>query len=88
MMKQKSVHILNMASVAGYQVDAAAGVYSSTKFFVQAKTESMRKDLGVNHGIRANTKSPGVINMGWADKVSDPEGRKADQELNKIAISS
>ena len=30
----------------------------------------------------------GVINTGWADKVSDPEGRKADQELNKFAISS
>ncbi|KOC90310.1 SDR family oxidoreductase [Winslowiella iniecta] len=88
MIKQKSGHILNMASVAGHQVDAAAGVYSATKFFVQAMTESMRKDLGVNHGIRANTVSPGVINTGWADKVSDPEGRKAAQELNKIAISS
>jgi len=88
MMKQKSGHILNMASVAGRQVDAAAGIYSATKFFVQAMTESMRKDLGVNHGIRANTVSPGVINTGWADKVSDPEGRKAAQELNKIAISS
>lgn len=88
MLKQKSGHILNMASVAGHQVDAAAGIYSATKFFVQAMTESMRKDLGVKHGIRANTVSPGVINTGWADKVVDPEGRKAAQELNKIAISS
>lgn len=87
MLKQKSGQILNMASVAGHQVDAAAGVYSATKFFVQAMTESMRKDLGVKHGIRVNTVSPGVINTGWADKVSDPEGRKAAQELNKIAIS-
>lgn len=87
MMQQKSGQILNMASVAGHQVDAAAGVYSATKFFIQAMTESMRKDLGVKHGIRANTISPGVINTGWADKVTDPEGRKAAQELNKIAIS-
>ena len=50
-------------------------------------TESMRKELGVNHGIRASTISPGVINTGWADKVSDPAGRKVAQELNKIAIS-
>ncbi|HFL4097311.1 TPA: SDR family oxidoreductase [Escherichia coli] len=77
-----------MASVAGHQIDTAAGIYSATKFFVQVVTESMRKDLGVNRGIRANTVSPGVINTGWADKVSDPEGRKAAQELNKIAISS
>ncbi|GAB5336968.1 SDR family oxidoreductase [Pseudomonas fluorescens] len=87
MLKQKSGQILNMDSVAGHQVGPAAGIYSSTKFFVQAMTESMRKELGVHHGIRVNTVSPGVINTGWADKVTDPAGRKAAQELNKIAIS-
>jgi len=87
MLDKSAGQILNMASVAGHQVDAGAGVYSSTKFFVHAMTESMRKDLGVNKGIRVNTISPGVINTGWADKVSNPQGRKAAQELTKIAIS-
>lgn len=87
MLAKNDGQILNMASVAGHQVDAGAGVYSATKFFVHAMTESMRKDLGVNNGIRVNTISPGVINTGWADKVGDPEGRKVAQELNKIAIS-
>lgn len=87
MLAQQSGQILNMASVAGHQVDAGAGIYSATKFFVQAMTESMRKDLGINHGIRASTISPGVINTGWADKVTDPAGRKVAQELNKIAIA-
>ncbi|ELQ15095.1 SDR family oxidoreductase [Pseudomonas poae] len=87
MLEQKSGQILNMDSVAGHQVGPAAGIYSATKFFVQAMTESMRKELGVQHGIRVNTVSPGVINTGWADKVTDPAGRKAAQELNKIAIS-
>lgn len=87
MLKQKSGQILNMDSVAGHQVGPAAGIYSATKFFVQAMTGSMRKELGVQHGIRVNTISPGVINTGWADKVTDPAGRKAAQELNKIAIS-
>ncbi|HCI6803530.1 TPA: SDR family oxidoreductase [Klebsiella quasipneumoniae subsp. similipneumoniae] len=87
MLAKSDGQIVNMASVAGHQVDAGAGVYSATKFFVHAMTESMRKDLGVNNGIRVNTISPGVINTGWADKVGDPEGRKVAQELNKIAIS-
>lgn len=87
MLKQNSGQILNMDSVAGHQVGPSAGVYSATKFFVQAMTESMRKELGVHHGIRVNTVSPGVINTGWADKVTDPAGRKAAQELNKIAIA-
>lgn len=86
MLEQGSGQILNMDSVAGHQVGAAAGVYSSTKFFVQAMTESMRKELGVHHGIRVNTVSPGVIDTGWADKVGDPEGRKAAKKLNEIAI--
>ena len=86
MIEQKSGQILNMDSVAGHQVGLGAGVYSATKFFVQAMTESMRKELGVHHGIRVNTVSPGVINTGWADKVTDPEGRKAAQRLNEIAI--
>jgi len=87
MLKQKSGQILNMDSVAGHQVGPSAGVYSATKFFVQAMTESMRKELGVQHGVRVNTVSPGVTNTGWADKVTDPAGRKAAQELNKIAIA-
>ena len=87
MLEQKSGQILNMDSVAGHQVGPAAGVYSATKFFVLAMTESMRKELGVQHGIRVNTVSPGVINTGWADKVSDPQGRKVAQELNRIAIA-
>ncbi|GHD22840.1 oxidoreductase [Streptomyces violarus] len=87
MLRQKSGHILNMDSVAGHQVGDGAGVYSATKFFVQAMTESMRKELGVREGIKASTISPGVIDTGWADKVTDPAGRKAAQELNTIAIS-
>ncbi|MFP3516551.1 SDR family oxidoreductase [Pseudomonas sp. SIMBA_077] len=87
MIQQKSGQILNMDSVAGHQVGPAAGVYSATKFFIQAMTESMRKELGVQHGIRVNTVSPGVINTGWADKVTDPEGRKAAKALNEIAIA-
>ncbi|MFI8479145.1 SDR family oxidoreductase [Pseudomonas sp. NPDC078700] len=87
MLEKKSGQILNMDSVAGHQVGPGAGVYSATKFFVQAMTESMRKELGVNHGLRISTISPGVINTGWADKVTDPAGRKAAHELNKLAIA-
>ncbi|MFG2593955.1 SDR family oxidoreductase [Streptomyces sp. NPDC048438] len=87
MLRQRSGHILNMDSVAGHQVGDGAGVYSATKFFVQAMTESMRKELSVHEGIKASTISPGVIDTGWADKVTDPAGRKAAQQLNTIAIS-
>ncbi|PRX96425.1 SDR family oxidoreductase [Paraburkholderia sp. BL25I1N1] len=87
MQQQKSGHILNMDSIAGHHVVPSAGIYCATKFFVQAVTESLRKELSVHLGIRAGTISPGVVDTGWANKVSDPEGRKAAQELNKLAIA-
>ncbi|WP_175649879.1 SDR family oxidoreductase [Pseudomonas sp. Marseille-P9899] len=87
MLEQQGGQILNMDSVAGHQVSPSAGVYCATKFFIQAMTESMRKELGVQHGIRVSTISPGVIDTGWADKVTDPAGRLAAQALNRIAIA-
>ncbi|MFF3373535.1 SDR family oxidoreductase [Streptomyces sp. NPDC002680] len=87
MLRQNSGHILNMDSVAGHQVGDGAGVYCATKFFVQAVTESMRRELGVREGIKASTISPGVIDTGWADKVTDPVGRLAAKQLNEIAIT-
>lgn len=75
-----------MSSVAGTNVGEGAGVYSATKFFVRAITESLRKEVGVANGIQVSMVSPGVIDTGWADKVSDAEGRKKATELNKGAI--
>ncbi|KQO76377.1 SDR family oxidoreductase [Methylobacterium sp. Leaf88] len=86
MLERRSGRILNMSSVAGINVGEGAGVYSATKFFVRAITESLRKEVGVANGIQVSMVSPGVIDTGWADKVSDAEGRKAATELNKDAI--
>ena len=86
MLERRSGRILNMGSVAGINVGEGAGVYSATKFFVRAITESLRKEVGVANGIQVSMVSPGVIDTDWADKVSDGEGRKAATELNKDAI--
>jgi NADP-dependent 3-hydroxy acid dehydrogenase YdfG len=86
MLERRSGRILNMSSVAGLNVGEGAGVYSATKFFVRAITESLRREVGVANGIQVSMVSPGVIDTDWADKVSDGEGRKAATELNKDAI--
>lgn len=86
MLERRSGRILNMGSVAGINVGEGAGVYSATKFFARAITESLRKEVGVANGIQVSMVSPGVIDTGWADKVPDAEGRKAATELNRDAI--
>ncbi len=86
LLEQKSGHILNMGSVAGINIDVGAGIYQGTKFFVRAITESLRKEIAVHKGIKISLISPGVINTGWADKVTNREGAEIAAELNKQAI--
>ncbi len=86
MLEQKSGHIVNMGSVAGINIDVGAGIYHGTKFFVRAITESLRKEVSVHKGIKISLISPGVINTGWADKVTNKEGAEIAAELNKHAI--
>lgn len=86
MLEQKSGHIVNMGSVAGINIDVGAGIYHGTKFFVRAITESLRKEVSVHKGIKISLISPGVINTGWAEKVTNKEGAEIAAELNKQAI--
>ncbi|PTS99252.1 NAD(P)-dependent oxidoreductase, partial [Flavobacterium sp. HMWF030] len=88
LLEQKSGHILNMGSVAGINIGVGAGIYHGTKFFVRAITESLRKEVSVHKGIKISLISPGVINTGWADKVTNTEGAAIAAELNKQAIKS
>lgn len=87
MLKQGHGKILNMSSVAGLHVGGSSGVYSATKFFIRGITESLRKEVGVDSGIQVSMISPGVIDTGWANKVSDAKGREAAKALNEIAIT-
>lgn len=86
MLERKSGRILNLSSVAGIHAGDGAGVYSATKFFVRGITESLRKEVGVGSGLQVSMVSPGVIDTGWADKVTDADGRRAATALNKDAI--
>ena len=86
LLEQRAGHILNMGSVAGINIGVGAGIYHGTKFFVKAITESLRKEVSVHKGIRISLISPGVINTGWADKVTNKEGAEIAAELNKQAI--
>ncbi|MFD5544231.1 SDR family oxidoreductase [Streptomyces sp. NPDC127079] len=86
MIARRCGHILNLSSVAGIRVGDASGVYSATKFFIRGITDSLRQEVGIAHGIQVSMVSPGVIDTGWADKVSNSEGKQIAQDLNEGAI--
>jgi len=86
MIAPRSGHILNLSSVAGIRVGDASGVYSATKFFIRGITDSLRQEVGIAHGIQVSMVSPGVIDTGRADKVSNAEGKQIAQDLDAGAI--
>jgi NADP-dependent 3-hydroxy acid dehydrogenase YdfG len=85
MQKQKSGHIINIASVAGLKVFAPGGtVYSATKFAVRALTEGLRVELGGD--IRCTLISPGAVESELKEGSSDEASSKTVKELYKLAI--
>jgi NADP-dependent 3-hydroxy acid dehydrogenase YdfG len=60
MQKQKSGHIINVASVLGIKVIAPGTVYSATKAAIRALSEGLRQEAKP-YDIRSTVISPGVI---------------------------
>jgi NADP-dependent 3-hydroxy acid dehydrogenase YdfG len=59
MREQKSGHIINLSSVAGYNVASTSSVYSGTKFAVRAISEGLRQEESPASNIRSTIVSPG-----------------------------
>jgi NADP-dependent 3-hydroxy acid dehydrogenase YdfG len=86
MQKQKSGHIINMASVFGIKVFAPGGtVYCATKAAVRALTEGLRMELH-SQNIRCTMISPGATATELSESSSDEATRKNLREFMKMAI--
>jgi NADP-dependent 3-hydroxy acid dehydrogenase YdfG len=89
MQKQKSGHIINMASVFGIKVFAPGGtVYCATKAAVRTLTEGLRMELH-SENIRCTMISPGAVLSELQTSTSDPSSAKFVKELyDKVGISA
>jgi NADP-dependent 3-hydroxy acid dehydrogenase YdfG len=86
MQKQKSGHIINIASVFGIKMFAPGGtVYCATKAAVRALTEGLRMELH-SQNIRCTMISPGAIATELSESSSDEATRKNLREFMKMAI--
>ena len=87
MRKQKSGHIINLASVAGHVVFPGSAVYCGTKYAVRAITEGLRQDEAiVGSNIRTTILSPGAVSTELTDHISDKDMKQDIDELYKNAI--
>src|SRR5690625_2708982 len=60
MIANESGHIINIASVSGFEVTKINTVYSATKFAVRAISQGLEKELA-RTGVRITNVSPGMV---------------------------
>src|SRR6266853_2635881 len=87
MQKQKSGHIINLASVFGIKVFAPGGtVYCATKSAVRTLTEGLRMELH-SQNIRCTMISPGAVATELPEASSDEATRKNLREFYKSVVA-
>jgi NADP-dependent 3-hydroxy acid dehydrogenase YdfG len=90
MIKQKSGHIINVASVAGHKVRPGSAVYAATKTAVRVLSEGLRMEVKP-YNIRTTIISPGAVATELPDSITEPDiakGVKALYAANAISAES
>lgn len=85
MQRQRSGHIVNVASVAGHKVRAGGAVYAATKHAVRALSEGLRQEVKP-YDIRTTIISPGAVATELPDHITDPEMGAAVRKVYEAAI--
>lgn len=70
MLERSSGHIINIASVSGFEVTKTSTVYSATKFAVRAISMGLEKELA-RTGVRVTNISPGMVDTSLAGTWKD-----------------
>lgn len=82
--KQRTGHVITMASIGAHEVVPTSAIYSATKFAAWALTEGLRMES--DPAIRATTISPGVTESELADHITDSHAADAMVDYRKAAI--
>ena len=90
MTRQKSGHIINVASVAGHKVRPGSAVYAATKAAVLMLSEGLRQEVKP-YDIRTTVISPGAVESELPQSVTEADmaqGVQAFYEANAIPADS
>jgi len=85
MIRQKSGHIINVASVAGHKVGPGSAVYSATKHAVRVISEGLRQEVKP-HNIRVTVISPGAVATELTHTITDPAVAEGARKAYTVAI--
>jgi NADP-dependent 3-hydroxy acid dehydrogenase YdfG len=80
MKSQNGGQIVNVSSVAGRVARAGLGVYSATKFAVNAFSEALRQEV-YKDNIRVTLLEPGLVATELPNHITDPDAKVWAQEV-------
>lgn len=83
MVERATGHIINIASVSGFEVTKNSTVYSATKFAVRAISTGLEKELA-RTGVKVTNVSPGMVDT----RLSDGRGAKDRKKLRTTDIAN
>ncbi len=72
MTRQKSGHIINVASVAAYKVRPGSAVYAATKAAVRMLSEGLRQEVKL-YNIRTTVISPGAVQSELPQSINEAD---------------
>ncbi|MBM7714668.1 NADP-dependent 3-hydroxy acid dehydrogenase YdfG [Bacillus thermophilus] len=77
MLERSAGHIINIASVSGFEVTKMSTIYSATKFAVRAISMGLEKELA-RTGVRVTNISPGMVDTSLSTSVSNRKKLEAE----------
>ncbi len=83
MKEQGSGYVVNISSVAGRKTRPGVGVYSGTKFAVNAISEALRQEL-IEDNVRVTVVEPGAVETELPNHITDEEAKEGIDALYQL----
>ncbi|MDZ5798175.1 SDR family oxidoreductase [Staphylococcus aureus] len=79
MLEQSSGHLINIASISGFEVTKSSTIYSATKAAVHTITQGLEKELAKT-GVKVTSISPGMVDTAITAAYNPSDRKKFDPQ--------
>ncbi|HDE5220028.1 TPA: SDR family oxidoreductase [Staphylococcus aureus] len=79
MLEQSSGHLINIASISGFEVTESSTIYSATKAAVHTITQGLEKELAKT-GVKVTSISPGMVDTAITAAYNPTDRKKLEPQ--------
>ncbi|HCY1232685.1 TPA: SDR family oxidoreductase [Staphylococcus aureus] len=86
MLEQSSGHLINIASISGFEVTKSSTIYSATKAAVHTITQGLEKELAKT-GVKVTSISPGMVDTAITAAYNPTDRKKLEpQDITEAVL--